>query len=147
MSAITQESLSVSGVLLAKVFGRQDRDAAATTSRTNSWPGCRCASRSSAGRSSPSSPLLLDHAGLVYLVAGLQLADGNGPSAGTIIAFTTLQTRLFMPIGQLLQTSTEISSSLALFGECSPISTCDRRSLSRRIRSGSPPRTSAARSG
>ena len=27
MSAITQESLSVSGVLLAKVFGRQDRDA------------------------------------------------------------------------------------------------------------------------
>jgi len=52
---------------------------------------------------------------LVYLVAGLQLANGAGPSAGTIIAFTTLQTRLFMPIGQLLQMSTEIASSLALF--------------------------------
>jgi ATP-binding cassette, subfamily B, bacterial len=36
-------------------------------------------------------------------------------SAGTIVAFTTLQTRLYFPIGQLLQVSVELRSSLALF--------------------------------
>ena len=51
----------------------------------------------------------------VYALAAVQLSRGDGPSAGTIIAVTTLQTRLFLPIGQLLQTSTEITSSLALF--------------------------------
>ncbi len=40
---------------------------------------------------------------------------GNGISAGTIVAFTTLQTRLYFPIGQLLQVSVELRSSLALF--------------------------------
>src|SRR5207244_10066769 len=51
----------------------------------------------------------------VYLVAGLQLAHGGGISAGTVVAFTTLQTRLYFPIGQLLQVSVELRSSLALF--------------------------------
>jgi ATP-binding cassette subfamily B protein len=32
-----------------------------------------------------------------------------------VVAFTTLQTRLFFPVGQLLQVSVEVSSSLALF--------------------------------
>ena len=53
---------------------------------------------------------------LVYLVAG-----GSSPTArrrshaGTIVAFTTLQSRLFFPIGSMLQVSTEVHSSLALF--------------------------------
>src|SRR5262249_39090674 len=51
----------------------------------------------------------------VYLVAGLLLAHGTGISAGTVVAFTTLQTRLYFPIGQLLQVSVELRSSLALF--------------------------------
>jgi ATP-binding cassette subfamily B protein len=51
----------------------------------------------------------------VYLIAGLLLANGQPISAGTIVAFTTLQTRLYFPIGQLLQVSVELRSSLALF--------------------------------
>jgi len=51
----------------------------------------------------------------IYLIAGLLLANGHGISAGTIVAFTTLQTRLYFPIGQLLQVSVELRSSLALF--------------------------------
>jgi ATP-binding cassette subfamily B protein len=35
--------------------------------------------------------------------------------AGTIVAFTTLQSRLFFPIGQMLQVSVEVQSSMALF--------------------------------
>jgi ATP-binding cassette subfamily B protein len=36
-------------------------------------------------------------------------------TAGSIVAFTTLQSRLFFPIGSMLQVSTEVQSSLALF--------------------------------
>ena len=42
-------------------------------------------------------------------------ANHHPVSAGTIVAFTTLQTRLYFPIGQLLQVSVELRSSLALF--------------------------------
>jgi ATP-binding cassette subfamily B protein len=57
---------------------------------------------------------------LVYLVGGWLLLKGNytgGASdlAGTIVAFTTLQSRLFFPMGQLLNVNVEIQSSLALF--------------------------------
>jgi ATP-binding cassette subfamily B protein len=47
---------------------------------------------------------------LIYLVAGY-----SDLSLGTIVAFTTLQTRLLFPIGSMLQTSVEVQSSLALF--------------------------------
>jgi ATP-binding cassette subfamily B protein len=116
MSTITQESLSVSGVLLAKVFGRQDRDAARYDEQNELLARLQVRQQI-VGRAffAVVSTFFSITPVLVYLVAGLQLADGTGPTAGTIIAFTTLQTRLFMPIGQLLQTSTEISSSLALF--------------------------------
>ena len=55
---------------------------------------------------------------LVYLVAGWVL---NGDpvaaahAAGTLVAFTTLQSRLFFPIGSMLQVSTGVQSSMALF--------------------------------
>ena len=53
----------------------------------------------------------------IYLLAGY-LMSGSGPSlvsAGTIIAFTTLQSRLYFPVGRLLQVSVELQSSMALF--------------------------------
>nr|WP_269327115.1 ABC transporter ATP-binding protein [Kineosporia mesophila] len=116
MSAITQESLSVSGVLLSKVFGRQDRDAD-RYHRQNEKLAALQVRQQIVGRAffAVVSTFFSITPVLVYLVAGLQLSGGSGPSAGTIIAFTTLQSRLFMPIGQVLQTSTEVSSSLALF--------------------------------
>ncbi|HXY71334.1 MAG TPA: ABC transporter ATP-binding protein, partial [Actinomycetota bacterium] len=56
---------------------------------------------------------------IVYLVAGLVIQkQGIGQTtiqAGTIAAFTTLQSRLFFPIGQMLQVSVEIQASMALF--------------------------------
>ena len=53
----------------------------------------------------------------VYWLAGTLAANGspNAPSAGTIVAFTTLQSRLFFPLGQLLNVQVEIQGSLALF--------------------------------
>jgi ATP-binding cassette subfamily B protein len=54
---------------------------------------------------------------LVYLVAGYVVAGrvGSGLTPGDIVAFTTLQSRLFFPIGQMLQVSVEIQTSFALF--------------------------------
>src|SRR5918995_429888 len=49
---------------------------------------------------------------LVYLFAGL---DGGAVSIGTVVAFTTLQTRIFWPIQSLLNVSVDVKSSSALF--------------------------------
>src|SRR5207302_3812502 len=56
----------------------------------------------------------------VYYVAGrLILATPPGATpvitVGGIVAFTTLQSRLFFPIGQLLNVQVEIQAALALF--------------------------------
>src|SRR5438132_3416448 len=53
---------------------------------------------------------------LVYWFGGYLLAhDSSSISIGTLVAFTTLQTRLFFPIGSLLGVQVEVQSSLALF--------------------------------
>jgi ABC-type multidrug transport system fused ATPase/permease subunit len=54
MGSITQETLSVSGILLAKVFGRQEHGLIATAPRMPTRPTCRSDRRSSADRSSRS---------------------------------------------------------------------------------------------
>jgi ATP-binding cassette, subfamily B, bacterial len=53
----------------------------------------------------------------VYWLAGTLAANGDpsAPTAGAIVAFTTLQSRLFFPLGQLLNVQVEIQGSLALF--------------------------------
>jgi ATP-binding cassette subfamily B protein len=54
---------------------------------------------------------------LVYLFAGLNSTTGAGAiSIGTVVAFTTLQTRLLFPIQSLLSVGLEVQTSLALFG-------------------------------
>ena len=53
---------------------------------------------------------------LIYLVAGISMAHGDTAlSPGSLVAFTTLQTRLFYPIGMMLQVAVEVQASLALF--------------------------------
>jgi len=53
----------------------------------------------------------------VYWFAGYNIAHGhNAISIGTVVAFTTLQTRLLFPMQQLLSVGLEVQTSLALFG-------------------------------
>ena len=53
---------------------------------------------------------------LVYLFAGYAMASGfTTVSIGTLVAFTTLQTRLFFPVGSLLGVQADVQTSLALF--------------------------------
>jgi ATP-binding cassette subfamily B protein len=116
MSATTEETLSVSGVLLSKVFGRQADQSERFREQIERLSQLQIRQQI-IGRSffAVVSTFFSITPAAVYLVAGLTSRHGHGMSAGTLVAFTTLQTRLFLPIGQLLQTSTEISSSFALF--------------------------------
>src|SRR5947209_2121483 len=111
LSTLTEETLSVSGVLLAKTFDRQ-RDAIARYREGNrrlAWLQVR---QQMVGRSFFALVQVFFSASpaLIFLVAGY-----SHLSLGTIVAFTTLQTRLLFPIGNMLQTSVEVQSSLALF--------------------------------
>jgi len=118
MSAITEETLSVSGVLLTKVFDRS-QDAIRRYSDENRRLAELQVRSQMAGRTffALVQTSFAVTPALVYLVAGLTISGDSTPalSAGTIVAFTALQTRLFWPIGEMLRTSVEVQSSLALF--------------------------------
>src|ERR671934_1446189 len=111
LSTMTEETLSVSGILLAKVFDRR-RDAIERY-RTENLRLARLQVRQQmVGRGffALVQSFFAITPALIYLVAGY-----SHLSLGTIVAFTTLQTRLLFPIGNMLQTSVEVQSSLSLF--------------------------------
>ncbi|HWN63786.1 MAG TPA: ABC transporter ATP-binding protein [Streptosporangiaceae bacterium] len=116
MSALSEETLSVSGVLLAKVFGNQARDIGRYRRESQQLADLQVRQQMiGQGFFAVVQSFLSITPAAIYLIAGLLLSSGHGISAGTIVAFTTLQTRLYFPIGQLLQVSVELRSSLALF--------------------------------
>ena len=118
MTAITQETLSVSGIMLAKLFGRQ-REEMANFSRHNQELSDLTVRQQMIGHSffAVVMAFLSVSPAAIYLLAGYILSGGGSSmvTAGTIIAFTTLQSRLYFPVGRLLQVSVELQSSLALF--------------------------------
>jgi ATP-binding cassette, subfamily B, bacterial len=118
MSAITEETLSVSGALLAKVFDRQ-RDEVERYRRENRRLARLQVRQQMIGRSffAVVQVFFSISPALLYLVTGYLLATDLGPriSPGTVVAFTTLQTRMFFPVAQLLQVTVEVSASMALF--------------------------------
>ncbi|MGI8461689.1 MAG: ABC transporter ATP-binding protein [Solirubrobacterales bacterium] len=117
MSALVEESLSVSGILLGKTMGRSNELAERFEHESNELADLEVRSRM-AGRWRMASVQIAFAAmpALVYLFAGLSSAGGSAAiSIGTLVAFTTLQTRLFFPIQSLLSVGVEVQSSLALF--------------------------------
>jgi ATP-binding cassette, subfamily B, bacterial len=117
MSALVEESLSVSGILLGKTMGRSGELARRFEAESAQLADLEVRSRM-AGRWRMAS-VQMSFAimpALVYWFAGQSLASGaNAISIGTVVAFTTLQTRLFFPLGSLLNVGIDIQTSLALF--------------------------------
>src|SRR6202034_17385 len=112
----TEETLSVSGVLLAKVFGNQTRDIGRYQEENQRLVGLEVRQQMiGQGFYAVVQSFLSITPALIYLTAGLLIAHHHDVSTGTVVAFSTLQTRLYFPIGQLLQVSVELRSSLALF--------------------------------
>ena len=117
MSAVVEESLSISGIVLTRTMGRSSdligrfggasdvvADLEVRSAMAGRW---RMASVQIAFAAMPA---------LAYWIAGWTSAHGDGlVTIGTLVAFTSLQTRLLMPMVTLLRLAVEIQSSLALF--------------------------------
>ncbi len=118
LTAMMQETLSVSGILLMKVFGRQqygrERFEAENQNLTNLEIRQQMIGRWFFMFIGTFFSIL---PAVVYLVAGLQYIyqPQSHITFGVIVAFTTLQSRLFFPIGQLLNVQVDIQGALALF--------------------------------
>ena len=117
ISSLVQESLSVSGILLGKTMGRGDELADRFEADSLRLADLEVRQRM-AGRwvmaSIQTSFAVMPAA--VYWFGGLALAHGSTAiSIATLVAFTTLQTRLFFPVGSLLGVGLDVQTSLALF--------------------------------
>jgi ATP-binding cassette, subfamily B, bacterial len=117
VSSIVQESLSVSGILLGKTMGRTEDLAQRFEAESERLAALEVRSRMT-GRwmMAAIQTSFAVMPALVYWFAGFTIAQGSATiTIGTLVAFTTLQTRLFFPIGSLLGVQLEVQSSLALF--------------------------------
>jgi len=117
MSAITQESLSVSGILLSKTFGQQEASIERFRAESQRLGDLQVRGQM-IGRwfFALIGTFFSIMPAFVYLVAGVFIIGGDETvSIGTIVAFTTLQSRLFFPLGQLLNVQVEVQGALALF--------------------------------
>jgi len=117
ISSLVQESLSVSGILLGKTMGRgnelADRFEVDSLRLADLEVRQRMAGRWVMASIQTSFAIM---PAAVYWFGGLALAHGStAVSIPTLVAFTTLQTRLFFPVGSLLGVGLDVQTSLALF--------------------------------
>jgi ATP-binding cassette, subfamily B, bacterial len=117
VSSIVQESLSVSGILLGKTMGRTDDLADRFSHESERLAELEVRSRMTGRWMMAAIQTTFGvMPALVYWFGGFMVSQGSSSiTIGTLIAFTTLQTRLFFPIGSLLGVQLEVQSSLALF--------------------------------
>ncbi len=119
LTSMMQETLSISGILLVKTFGRQKYVEQQFEDENQRLTNLEVRQQMIGrwffmfiGTFFSVTPAI------IYLVAGLMIIDNPahpGISIGGIVAFTTLQSRVFFPIGQLLNVQVDIQGALALF--------------------------------
>jgi ATP-binding cassette subfamily B protein len=117
MSSLVEESLSVSGVLLGKTMGRS-RELAERFGRESELLARLEVRQRMAGRwvmATIQMTFSIMPAAVYWFAGQSFVTGGSAISIGTLVAFTTLQTRLFFPLGQLLSIGIDVQSSLALF--------------------------------
>ncbi len=119
LTSVMQETLSVSGIMLIKTYGRQEHVSTQFNDESEKLAQLQV-------RQQMVGRWFFMFIGtffniipaIVYLIAGLEIIHSPlhpSISLGGIVAFTTLQSRLFFPIGQLLNVQVEIQGALALF--------------------------------
>ena len=117
LSALVNESLSVSGIMLGKTMGRGHDLARRFTDESREIADIEVRSRM-AGRWAMSTIQMTFaiQPALIYWIAGQSFLHGSHAiSIGTVVAFTQLQTRLLFPIQGLLSVGADAEASLALF--------------------------------
>lgn len=116
MSSITQESLGVSGILLAKSFGRQSSEVQRYENENKNQILLQVRQTMSGQTFFATVQVFMSSIpAVIYLCAGYLILNSDPLSIGTIVAFTTAQARLLFPMMNLLQVSLDLQTSQALF--------------------------------
>ncbi|KAA9110221.1 ABC transporter ATP-binding protein [Microbacterium rhizomatis] len=117
LTAITQETLSVSGILLSKSFNRQRTEEARYESETANQVRLQVRqTMSGQWFFGIVSVLMSSVPAIIYLVAGFLITGGSADiTAGVIVAFTTVQARLLFPLMALMRVALDLQTSRALF--------------------------------
>lgn len=117
LTAITQETLSVSGILLSKSFNRQRTESARYGAENVNQVRLQVRrAMSGQGFFAVVQVLMASVPAIIYLVAGYLITGGSDViTAGTIVAFTTVQARLLMPLMGLMRVSLDVQTSAAIF--------------------------------
>ena len=117
MTAITQETLSVSGILLSKSFNRQGAEIGRYSDENDNQIRLQVRQAMSGQWFFAMVTIFLSSIpAIVYLVAGWLVNGGaTDVTAGTIVAFTTVQARLLFPLLGLMRVALDLQTSGALF--------------------------------
>ena len=117
MTAITQETLSVSGILLSKSFNRQSAEVGRYSDENRTQIRLQVSQAMSGQWFFAMVNIFLSSIpAIVYLVSGwLILGGATDITAGTIVAFTTVQARLLFPLLALMRVALDLQTSGALF--------------------------------
>jgi ATP-binding cassette subfamily B protein len=116
MTAITQETLSVSGILLAKSFNQQRTEVERYANENRNQIGLQVRQQMSGQWFFATVQIFLSIIpAVIYVVAAYLIQGGIPVTAGTIVAFTTVQARLTFPLIALLRVTLDIQTSGALF--------------------------------
>jgi ATP-binding cassette subfamily B protein len=116
MTAITQEALSVSGILLAKSFNQQSAEIARYGEENQNQIRLQVREQMSGQWFFATVSIFLSIIpAVIYLVAAWLVLHDVPVTAGTIVAFTTVQARLMFPLMGLLRVALDLQTSQALF--------------------------------
>jgi ATP-binding cassette subfamily B protein len=115
LTSFVQESLSISGYLLARLFGAQDHERRRFAAKAASVRDLQI-SQGMAGRWFLMWLLLFGSIGpaLIYLVGGHEIIAGT-LTLGTMLAFIAYLGRLYMPVSALVNVHVDIMSAVSLF--------------------------------
>jgi len=143
LNVIIEESLSISGVQLSKIMGTGpaliERFAGSSTRLVDLQLRSQLTGR---WRGAAMNIIFATIPAVIYLSAGLPPAAGQ-LTIGTIVAFTSLQSRLFQPMMGLLDVGVELASSTALFARVFEYLDLEVRSTTPSCRCGCPSRSAA----
>jgi ATP-binding cassette, subfamily B, bacterial len=116
MTAITQEALSVSGILLAKSFNQQRAETGRYDAENQNQVSLQVRQQMSGQWFFAMVNIFLSIIpAVIYVVAAYLITGGVNVTAGTIVAFTTVQARLMFPLLGLLRVALDLQTSSALF--------------------------------
>ena len=117
LTTITQETLSVSGILLSKAFNRQRMESARYQDENRNQVRLQVRrAMSGQGFLAVVQVLMASVPVIIYVVSGYLIAGTQGAiTAGTIVAFTTVQARLLQPLTGLMRVALDLQTSRALF--------------------------------